>query len=279
MGKYSDSEKTILNEFGKSIWRRFMRGMREYQLVAEGDRIAVCISGGKDSILLAKCMQLLKRSWKTNFDLEFLVMDPGYNAENRARVEENAARLDIPVRVFESDIFDAVDSMGGAPCYMCAKMRRGFLYKTAQSLGCNKIALGHHFDDVVETILMSMLYAGEFRTMMPRIHSANFPGMELIRPLYLVKEDDIIAWAEFNGLHFIRCACKVAEKNVKNNGEDGSKRQEMKRLVRQFRSISPNIDRNIFASAENVNLDTVISYRHARRNVDYHFLEDFERRE
>ena len=279
MGKYSDSEKTILNEFGKSIWRRFMRGMREYKLVSEGDRVAVCISGGKDSMLLAKCMQLLKRSWKTNFELEFLVMDPGYNAENRARVEENARKLDIPIRVFESDIFDAVDSMGGAPCYMCAKMRRGFLYKTAQSLGCNKIALGHHFDDVVETILMSMLYAGEFRTMMPRIHSANFPGMELIRPLYLVKEEDIIAWSEFNDLHFIRCACKVAEKNVKNNGEDGSKRQEMKRLVQQFREVSPNIDRNIFASAENVNLDTVISYHHNRRDIDYHFLEDFEHRE
>jgi len=279
MGKYSDIEKTILNEFGKSIWRRFMRGMREYKLVSEGDRVAVCISGGKDSMILAKCMQLLKRSWKTNFDLEFLVMDPGYNAENRARVEENAKKLDIPIRVFESDIFDAVDSMGGAPCYMCAKMRRGFLYKTAQSLGCNKIALGHHFDDVVETILMSMLYAGEFRTMMPRIHSANFPGMELIRPLYLVMEEDIIAWSELNDLHFIRCACKVAEKNVKNNGEDGSKRQEMKRLISQFREISPNIPRNIFASTENVNLDTVISYHHNRREIDYHFLEDFEHRE
>ena len=279
MGKYSDTEKTILNEFGKSIWRRFMRGMREYKLVSEGDKIAVCISGGKDSMLLAKCMQLLKRSWKTNFDLEFLVMDPGYNAENRARVEENARKLDIPIRVFESDIFDAVDSMGGAPCYMCAKMRRGFLYKTAQSLGCNKIALGHHFDDVVETILMSMLYAGEFRTMMPRIHSANFPGMELIRPLYLVMEEDIIAWSELNDLHFIRCACKVAEKNVKNNGEDGSKRQEMKRLIAQFREISPNIPRNIFASTENVNLDTVISYHHEKRDIDYHFLEDFEHQE
>lgn len=273
MEKYEQAEKSIIKKYRKEIWIKFIAGIKEYKLIEAGDKIAVCISGGKDSMLLAKCFQQLHKYSDFPFELEFLVMDPGYNQSNRQRIIENAAILNIPINIFETNIFEIVDGSQGSPCYLCAKMRRGYLYKNARALGCNKIALGHHFDDVVETILMSMLYGAEIRTMMPKLHSKNYEGMELIRPLYLVKEADIIAWKRYNDLQFIQCACHFTENFVPGDSGGGSKRQEMKALVKKFRQTNPNIDMNIFRSIHNVNLETIIGYRNGEKT--HSFLDDY----
>ena len=266
--------KALTTRWRKSIWRPFMSAVKEYALVQAGDRIAVCISGGKDSMLLAKCMQELKRHSPLPFELVFLAMDPGYPPENRRQIEQNCALLEIPVVFFETDIFDAVEAMGGSPCYMCAKMRRGYLYRRAQALGCNKIALGHHYDDAVETVLMSMLYAGQMRGMRPRLKSENVPGMELIRPLYKVHECEIIAWREHHGLQFLSCACRATRNAVVHaDGSADSKRLEMKHLVQQLRRLNPDADKNIFRSAHSVALDSLMYWKH--QGNEYSFLEEF----
>lgn len=268
-------ERSIIKRFRKEIWRPFVRALNEYEMIREGDKIAVCISGGKDSMLLAKCMQEILRHGKMQFGLEFLVMDPGYNPENRSLIEENAKILGIPVHIFESDIFNVVVDVEDSPCYLCARMRRGNLYANAKELGCNKIALGHHFDDVIETILMSMLYGAQVNTMMPKLHSANFEGMELIRPLYLVKEADILAWKDYNHLRFLQCACRFTEESVRRNEEELSKRQEMKKLITWFRKTNPYIETNIFKSVGNVNLDACIGY--VKGGERHNFLEEYEK--
>lgn len=270
-------ESSIIKQYRKEIWRPFVRALNEYQMIEEGDNIAVCISGGKDSMLLAKCMQEILRHGKMEFGLHFLVMDPGYHPANRKLIEENAALMEIPIEIFESDIFDVVVDVTESPCYLCARMRRGFLYAHAKELGCNKIALGHHFDDVIETILMSMLYGGQVNTMMPKLHSTNFEGMELLRPLYFVKERAILDWKETNELRFLQCACRFTEQIAKERALEeevhSSKRQEMKELIEEFRKINPNIENNIFKSVSNVNLDACIGYvRHGER---HHFLEEY----
>lgn len=270
-------ERSIIKQYRKGIWRPFIKALNEYQMIQPGDRIAVCISGGKDSMLLAKCMQEILRHGKMEFGLEFLVMDPGYHPDNRQMIVDNAKLMGIPVQIFESDIFDTVVDIEGSPCYLCARMRRGHLYARAKELGCNKIALGHHFDDVIETILMSMLYGGQMNTMMPKLHSTNFEGMELIRPLYLVKEADILDWKAHNDLKFLQCACRfteqIAREKAQEEGVHTSKRQEMKELIAQLRNVSPRIDMNIFRSAENVNLDACIGYVKDRQR--HHFLEEY----
>lgn len=266
-------ESSIIKKFRKEIWRPFVRGMQEFRMVEEGDRVAVCISGGKDSMLLAKCMQEIRRHGDVDFQLEFLVMDPGYHPDNRRMIEENAGLMEIPIHVVESDIFNTVADIRENPCYLCARMRRGFLYANAKALGCNKIALGHHFNDVIETTLMGILYGGQFNTMMPKLHSTNFEGMELIRPLYLVKEADILAWKDYNHLRFLQCACRFTEAAARENEEEKSKRQEMKKLIAGFRKINPYIETNIFKSVENVNLDACIGYvKHGER---HNFLEEY----
>lgn len=267
-------ERSIIKRFRKEIWRPFVKALNEYELICEGDNIAVCISGGKDSMLLAKCMQEILRHGRMEFGLKFLVMDPGYHPANRQLIEENAKVMGIPIHIFRSDIFDTVADAGGSPCYLCARMRRGNLYANARELGCNKIALGHHFDDVIETILMGMLYGAQIQTMMPKLHSTNFEGMELIRPLYLIREEDIIRWMEYNDLHFIRCACLLTEKK---GTEIGSKRDEVKALIRELRKKSPYIEKNIFRSVENVNLNTVIAYK--QDGVKHHFLDGYDKNE
>ena len=275
MDKCKEVERSIIKKFRKTIWSRFVRGVENYQLIQENDKIAVCISGGKDSFLLAKCMQELKRHGKVKFDLEFIVMNPGYNKINMEMIEKNSELLNIPITVFETDIFNIVDNVTeGNPCYLCARMRRGNLYSKAKELGCNKIALVHHFDDVIETVLLSMFYGSEIKTMMPKLHSTNFPGMELIRPMYLVKEADIISWVKSNELTFINCACRFTEKN--SNEEENSKRKEMKNLINHFRKINKNIDYNIFKSVENVNLDTIIGYRNDGKT--YSFLDNYDKK-
>lgn len=275
--RHSEIEKSIIKRYRKSIWRPFVRALNEYDMIKEGDHIAVCISGGKDSMLLAKCMQEIRKHGKMQFELTFLVMDPGYNAANRRKIEENAKILDIPVHIFDTDIFNAVEDIKDSPCYLCARMRRGYLYKEARRLGCNKIALGHHFDDVIETILMGMLYGAQIQTMMPKLHSTNHPGMQLIRPLYLVKEDAVIKWAQFNELEFIQCACRFTEMYTETKNANGeSKREEMKELIAHFRGISDHIEGNIFKSVENVNLNTIISYK--KDGAVHHFLDDYDER-
>lgn len=266
-------EKSVIKKFRKEIWRPFVKALNEYDMIQEGDNIAVCISGGKDSMLLAKCMQEILRHGKMEFGLHFLVMDPGYNPENRKMIEENAKVMGIPITVFESDIFNVVVDVDQSPCYLCARMRRGHLYANARRLGCNKIALGHHFDDVIETILMSMLYGAQVNTMMPKLHSTNFEGMELIRPLYLVKEADIEAWRDFNNLRFLQCACRFTEAISREEEAHMSKRQEMKELIAKFRTINPHIETNIFKSVENVNLDACIGYVKGKER--HHFLEEY----
>lgn len=269
-------EETIVRKFNKSIWIKFLKGIKEYDLIQEGDKIAVCISGGKDSMLMAKCMQRMQRYSKFPFEVVFLVMNPGYNEINKQKIIENAELLGIPIQIFEAKIFDYVVTVNQNPCYLCARMRRGHLYKTAQDLGCNKIALGHHFDDVIETILMGMLYGSQIQTMMPKIHSENFKNMQLIRPMYLVRESDIIAWQEHNKLEFIQCACRFTENYIiDKNGGNSSKRQEIKELLQQLRKISPAIDKNIFRSVENVNLKTIISYHIG--DEYHHFLDDYDK--
>ncbi len=273
MEQRQDVQKSIIKKFRKEIWKNFISAVVQYELIKENDKIAVCISGGKDSMLMAKCMQELQKHGKYHFDLEFLVMDPGYNQINRQTILRNAEFLDIPIKMFETQIFDIVATVEESPCYLCARMRRGFLYSHARDLGCNKIALGHHFDDVIETILMSMLYAGEIKTMMPKLKSTNFPGMELIRPMYKVREADIIRWKQYHDLSFIQCACRFTENCVLGDDGVGSKRKEMKALVKRFRQNNPYIDANIMNSVHNVNLETVIGYRD--RNGRYSFLDKY----
>lgn len=273
--KAKDVEQSLRKKFRKTIWSKFTKAINTYELVKPGDRIAVCISGGKDSMLMAKCFQELKLHNKFDFEVKFLVMDPGYSAENRKVIEENAKRLNIPVTIFETDIFDSVYHVEKSPCYLCARMRRGHLYHFAKEAGCNKIALGHHYDDVIETILMGMLYGAQIQTMMPKLHSTNFEGMELIRPLYLVREDDIKAWRDYNGLHFIQCACKFTDTcTTCSNEENRSKRVEIKELIKLLKQGNPYVEKNIFKSVENVNLDTVVAYK---QNGEKHtFLEGYD---
>ena len=269
-------EKSIRKKFHKSIWSNFTKAVRQYELVKEGDKVAVCISGGKDSMLMAKLFQELLKHGKANFELVFLVMNPGYNEDNWKIIQDNAKVLGIPLTVFETQIFDTVADIDKNPCYLCARMRRGYLYSHAKELGCNKIALGHHFDDVIETILMGMLYGAQVQTMMPKLHSTNFPGMELIRPLYLVREEDIIHWMNYNDLHFIQCACRFTESCASCGGtEKGSKRAEIKDLIRELRKKNPYIEKNIFRSVENVNLNTVIGYK--KDGVRHHFLDEYDK--
>lgn len=268
-------EKSIQKRFHKDLFSKFARAMKEYELVQENDRIAVCISGGKDSMLMAKLFQELKRHNQCQFELVFLVMDPGYSKENRQIIENNARLLDIPITVFESDIFGAVYHVEKSPCYLCARMRRGHLYSKAKELGCNKIALGHHYDDVIETVLMGMLYSGQVQTMMPKLRSSNFEGMELIRPLYLVREEDIKRWRDYNQLHFIQCACRFTDtcSTCHPDGQGGSKRMEVKQLIARMKETNPFVENNIFKSVENVNLDTVIAYK--EHGTRHHFLEKY----
>ena len=242
-------EQSLRKKFRKNIWCKFTKAINEYELVKPGDRIAVCISGGKDSMLLAKLFQELKRHNKFDFEVKFLVMDPGYSPVNRQVIEENAKRLEIPIEVFESDIFESVFNIEKSPCYLCARMRRGYLYSHAQKMGCNKIALGHHYDDVIETILMGMLYSAQVQTMMPKLHSTNFEGMELIRPLYMVREEDIKAWRDYNDLYFLQCACKFTEACATTENEENlSKRKEIKELIATLKKVNPYVEGNIFKS-------------------------------
>ena len=260
--KYQLVERSITKKYRKEIWNRFIEGVKNYELVNEGDKIAVCISGGKDSMLLAKLMQQLRRVSETDFELVFLCMDPGYNAQNRKRIEDNAALLNIPLTIFESDIFAVTNSVEGKPCYLCARMRRGHLYAKAKELGCNKIALGHHFSDVIETTLLGMLYGSQLQAMLPKLHSTNFEGMELIRPMYCINERDILAWVRYNELEFIQCACRFV--NEYSNSEDGigeSKRREVKALIEKLRKTNPEVEHHIFKSIHSVCLDTMPGYK------------------
>ena len=273
MERYKEIERSIIKKFRKPIWNCFVGAVNEYKLIEEGDKIAVCISGGKDSMILAKCMELLRRHSEVKFDLKYIVMDPGYAEPNRKLIEQNLKTLGIDAEIFKSDIFDVAYSSGGSPCYLCARMRRGALYAKAQSLGCNKIALGHHLDDVIETLLMSMLYSSEIKTMLPKLHSTNFEGMELIRPLYKVKERDIISWANYNDLHFLRCACKFTADSAED--EMLSKRQEMKELVKTLRKTNPDADNNIFRSMHNVNMATIPGWRDSDSGEKHSFIEEY----
>lgn len=269
--KAKEVERSINKKFHKGIWSRFTAAINDYELISEGDKIAVCISGGKDSMLMAKLFQELKRHNKFPFEVEYIVMDPGYSEPNRRQIEENAKMLNVPVTIFESNIFDSVFHIEKSPCYLCARMRRGYLYNQAKNMGCNKIALGHHYDDVIETILMGMLYGGQVQTMMPKLHSTNFEGMELIRPMYLIREDEIKRWRDYNGLNFLNCACKFTEQCAVNPMENLSKRIEIKTMIRELKKTNPQVESNIFKSVQNVNLDTVIGYK--KDSVKHNFLE------
>ena len=275
MEKFKEVEKSIIKKYRKEIWSKFVKAVKEYELIKENDKIMVCISGGKDSFLLAKCFQEIIKHGKFKFDAYYVVMNPGYKKENIDLIKKNALELNIPIEIFESDIFDVVDKVASeSPCYLCARMRRGFLYNKAKELGCNKIALGHHFDDVIETTLLSMFYGSEIKTMMPKLHSTNFEGLELIRPLYLVKEQDIISWCNFNELKFLNCACKFTEKNA-NDFESTSKRKEIKQLIKDLKKVNKNIDHNIFKSLDNVNLNCVLAT--TKNGVRKSFLEDYDK--
>ena len=271
--RYQEIERSIVKKYRKGIWNAFISAVKEYELIKKGDCIAVCISGGKDSWLLAKCMQQLCRYSEVPFSVKFIVMDPGYAEENRRLLEENSRILGVEPEIFENNIFDVVHDAGGSPCYLCARMRRGALYDKAKSLGCNKIALGHHFDDVIETVLMSMMYSSEIKTMLPKLHSTNFEGMELIRPLYKVKEREIISWANYNDLRFLQCACRFTEESEKH--EDLSKRREIKQLIKELRKKNPEVDENIFRSLHNVNLATIPGWRDRDNGATHSFLEKY----
>ena len=271
--KYREIQRSIIKKYRKQIWNNFVGSVREYELINENDRIAVCISGGKDSALLACCMRELQLYSKIPFTLEYLVMDPGYNAENRRLIEKNLEILQIDAKIVESDIFDVTDKAGGAPCYLCARMRRGFLYSSAQELGCNKIALGHHFNDVIETTVMSMFYGSQLQAMLPKLHSQNFEGMELIRPLYKVKEKDIISWAEYNELKFLQCACKLTAKSADIELE--SKRKEIKALIAEIKKQNPQADDNIFRSLHNVNAAAIPGWRDKDGGEIHLFTENY----
>lgn len=275
MEKYKEIERSIITKYRKDIWRKFVKAVQEYKLIEENDNIMVCISGGKDSFLLAKCVQEIQRHGKIRFNAHYVVMDPGYKEHNRELIISNANKLNIPIEIFNSDIFDVVDVVATkSPCYLCARMRRGYLYNKAQELGCNKIALGHHFDDVIETTLLSMFYGAEIKTMMPKLHSENFPGLELIRPLYLVKEDDIISWKKHNKLEFINCACRFTEKCAVND-DSSSKRLEMKQLIKNLRKNNKEIDHNIYKALDNINLNCVLG---TKFNGKYQsFLDNYDK--
>ena len=275
MEKYKYIEKSIIKKYRKEIWSKFVKAVQEYELIKENDNIMVCISGGKDSFLLAKCFQEIIKHGKFKFNAHYVVMNPGYKKENLELIKKNASELNIPIEIFESDIFDVVDKVSSeSPCYLCARMRRGFLYSKAKELGCNKIALGHHFDDVIETTLLSMFYGSEIKTMMPKLHSTNFEGLELIRPLYLVKEEDIISWSNHNELTFLNCACKFTEKNS-NDFESTSKRKEIKQLIKDLKKVNKNIDHNIFKSLDNINLNCILGT--TKNGVKKSFLEDYDK--
>lgn len=274
MERYREIEKSIIKKFRKEIWSKFIKAIKDYKLINENDKVMVCISGGKDSFLLAKCIQELVRHSQIKFEAHYVVMDPGYNKINREYIINNAKEMNLPIEIFETDIFEVADKLNPEnPCYMCARMRRGHLYNKAQELGCNKIALGHHFDDVIETTLLSMLYGAEIKTMMPKLHSDNFEGIELIRPLYLVKEHDIIAWRNYNELTFLNCACKFTE-NVSND-ESLSKRKEMKTLINELRQKNKDIDHNIFKALDNVNLNCILGYH--KDDERHSFLDDYDK--
>jgi len=265
-------ERSIIKKYRKTLWSPFVRAVKDYELINDNDKIMVCISGGKDSFLLAKLMEEIKRHGKINFDLIFMVMNPGYEQKHLDKILENGKKLNLNIKVFESDIFKNVDNMDtSSPCYMCARMRRGYLYNKAQELGCNKIALGHHFDDVIETTLLSMFYGAEIKTMMPKLHSENYKGLELIRPMYLIKEHDIISWCKYNNLEFINCACKFTKKT--DIDENFSKRKSMKKLINELRKEKKNIDYNIFKSLENINLNNVLGYKKDGRFTS--FLDEY----
>ncbi len=264
-------EQTIVRRYHEQLWSPFCRAIKRYQLIQPGDRIAVCISGGKDSMLLAKMVQMLHRHTEIPFDAEYLIMDPGYNRENREQVEANARLLEIPYTLFESDIFEVANAQDKNPCFLCARMRRGCLYRKAQELGCNKIALGHHFDDVISTTVMAMLYGGQLQAMPPRLRAQNFPGMELIRPLYLVRESDIIAWKNANQLTFIQCACRFTENAAYDHS--GSKRQEVRDLIKKLKETNPHVEENIFASIHNLQLDSMVGWKF--QGSEHSFLDQF----
>ena len=266
---HTEIERSIIKKFRKKIWRRFVRGVEEFELVSDNDKIAVCISGGKDSMILAKLLEELKKHGKKQFELKYIVMDPGYNKENLDLIKKNLKMLNIDAEIFKSDIFEVIETSGGeSPCYLCARMRRGCLYNKAKQLGCNKIALGHHFDDVIETILLNVLYAGEYKTMMPKLKSTNFANIELIRPMYYVKEEDIIAWAKSNNLKFINCACKMTSRT-----ENEGKRKEIKKLIKQLKQVNENVDINILKSSYNVNLESIVGYK--QNNSKNYFLDNY----
>ena len=274
MEKYQEIERSIIKKYRKEIWCKFTKAIREYKLINDHDKIMVCISGGKDSFLMAKCFQEIKRHGKVNFEAYYVVMNPGYTKEHLEQIKKNAKDLNIPIEIFNSDIFASVEVMNHkSPCYMCARMRRGHLYNKAQELGCNKIALGHHFDDVIETNLLSMLYGAEIKTMMPKLHSEHFIGLELIRPMYLIKEQDIISWSKYNKLNFLNCACKMTIESVID--EEKSKRKEIKKLISELRKINPYIDYNIFKSMENINLNQILGFH--KDNIKYYFLDDYDK--
>lgn len=269
--KAESAEQSINKKFRKSIWNKFIEGIKNYKLIEENDKIAVCISGGKDSMLMAVLMKMLQRYSEIPFELKFIVMDPGYNPENRAKIIENAKTLNIPIHIFETDIFNIADSVSESPCYLCARMRRGYLYSEAEKLGCNKIALGHHMSDVIETTLLSMMYGSQIQGMLPKLHSTNFKGMTLIRPLYCVLEEDIIHWANYNGLSFIACACKLTARAAVD--ENASKRREIKLLIKELKKINPEIEKNLFNSIHRCNVDTMVGFK---TNGEMHsFLEKF----
>ena len=274
MEKYKEIERSIIKKYRKEIWSKFVKAVSEYELIKEGDKVMVCISGGKDSFLLAKCIQELIRHGNFKFDAHYVVMDPGYSEYNRKLIEKNAEILNVPVEFFESEIFDTVSTMEGSPCYICARMRRGYLYNKAKELGCNKIALGHHFDDVIETTLLSMFYGSEVKTMMPKLHSDHYEGLELIRPLYLVKESAVISWKNFNELNFINCACRFTE-NCAVNDDSSSKRKEMKDLINELRKVNKNVDVNIFTAMSNINMNCILGY--SKDGKKHSFLDEYDR--
>lgn len=274
MEKYEEIERSIIKKYRKGIWCKFTKAIRDYNLISDNDRIMVCISGGKDSFLMAKCFQEILKHGKIKFEVFFVVMNPGYTKEHLEEIINNAGILNIPIEVFESDIFASVDVMGAkSPCYMCARMRRGHLYNKAKELGCNKIALGHHFDDVIETNVLSMFYGGEIKTMMPKLHSENYEGLELIRPMYYIREADIIAWSKYHNLKFLNCACKMTQENI---NEEASKRKLIKKILEYLRHDNPYVDYSIFKSMENINLTQVLGYKND--NNKYYFLDDYEDR-
>ena len=275
MEKYKEIERSIIKTYRKEIWSKFVKAVKEYELVNENDKIMVCISGGKDSFLLAKCIQELQRHGKFPFQAHYVVMNPGYNEKNLELIKENAKKLNIPIEIFESDIFNIVKDIKESPCYLCARMRRGYLYSKAKELGCNKIALGHHFNDVIETTLLSMFYGSEVKTMMPKLPSDNFEGLELIRPLYFIKEENILSWVKSNDLKFLNCACRFTEDYALNKTD--SKREEIKKLIKELKNKNPNIDDNIFTSMTNVNLNCVVGYK--KGNEKYNFLDKYNKKD